>query len=264
MCCPPTQNPQSAGAELGAITSGTDSRMSPTSDLGYVLVTAASPERWNVSFNINFEEIAATAGSKIPFHPGSPLNAAAVCNRLLLSAARSGCDLYLSQPMSTLVGDKLYESARPTLGPQFIIQELKDSVAFPDVRKLVNNGDLEFEDVLHIRSKASRFRDWLTQQGERDRSAIIAYHTEVATASGFVTLDRKTLSLFGAIGGAAAVGALGSILAGPKGGAIAGALGATVGELAAMLGAAWKPIVFGEWMRDRIEELQVHRKQRPH
>jgi hypothetical protein len=98
----------------------------------------------------------------------------------------------------------------------------------------------------------------LQYEGDRDRDAIIAYHHEIAKESGITKLTRKTLSLFGVIGGGATGAAIGSVLSGPEGGAIGGAAGSSVGyvmEVASKLGSNWKPVVFGNWARDRIEKI---------
>ena len=56
--------------------------------------------------------------------------------------------------MSGLVGDKLLESAQTTAKTKGIIEILEAEVEFPDIRSLVNAGDLSFAAVLRIRGKA--------------------------------------------------------------------------------------------------------------
>ena len=219
---------------------------------------SADGSKQRITWNISFAELAQLGGDKLGFHPGATLTAAGISNRVLWSAAEMGCDLYLAQPLGMLVGDKLYESTEKVAKAGGLIEELKAKVEFPDVRALVNDGKLGLADVLRIRKKAQRFRTWLQQEPERDRDALIAYHNEVARELGIVTAARKALSIFGAIGGGAAGALLGTAVAGPAGAALGGGAGSAIGYLAdvvAKLGADWKPVVFGNWLRARIEKL---------
>ena len=225
---------------------------------------ARSPEgkKHTITWNVDFAELAALAGPELNFHFGTPLTAGAHSNRLLWSAAQLTCDLYLPKPMSTLVGDKLYESTEKIAKAGKVIEELKAEVEFPDVRELVNSGRLSLSEILTIREKARSFRDWLQQESDRDRNAIIAYHKEVAKETGFSRGARKSLGLFGLIGGGAVGSLIGSAIAGPAGGALGAAAGGAMGylaDVASKLGSNWKPVVFGEWLRDRIErEVLTH------
>jgi len=76
--------------------------------------------------------------------------------------------------------------------------------------------------VLQIRDKSRKFREWLQSGADRDRDAIIAYHTEVSRASGFTNIARKGLKIFGVLAGAAAGAA---VLGEPAVGAAIGAAG---------------------------------------
>src|SRR2546422_2444730 len=178
-----------------------------------------------LTWNVNFDQLAQLAGQALNFNPGTPLTAGAHCNRQLMSAAKERCDLFLGQPMSSLVGDKLYETVRTTVRLNETVEQLKAEVEFPDIRRLVNSGDLKFEDVLTIRKRAAKFREWLQSGADRDRNAIVAYHHEVARDSGLTRTGRTTLSLFGIVGGGAAGSVIGTVVAGPVGGAIGGAVG---------------------------------------
>ncbi len=208
---------------------------------------------YQVNWSVNFEELTKHGGPNLDFHHGTPMNAAGQSSRALWSAARLSCDLYLGRPMSVLVGDKLYEGAAATK-TENTIESFERSVEFPDIRALVNNGQIGFQDVLAIRKKAKRFRDWLQQEAERDRDAIIAYHQEVAKESGFISVGRKGLSLFGVIGGAI----IGAKYTGEAGAVIGAGVGYLL-DLAAKLGAEWKPVVFGKWLKDRVEKVLAER-----
>jgi len=160
--------------------------------------------------------------------------------------------------MAMLVGDKLYESTQKIANAGTVIEELKAKVEFPDVRMLVNEGKLDLQEILRIRKKAYKFRAWIQQESERDRDAIIAYHNEAAREMGLVTAGRKALSIFGVISGGAVGSAVGSAMAGPYGAAVGGAAGGAIGYLAditSKIGADWKPVVFGNWFRQRIDKL---------
>ncbi|MHB1084199.1 MAG: hypothetical protein ACYCZA_05080 [Thiobacillus sp.] len=211
-----------------------------------------------VTVNVDFDKISEIAGVNLGWHTGLPLSAGAISNRHLLSASNLNCDLFLPRPMSTLIGDKLFESAKAVNKSTTVIENLKASVEFPDVRFLVNEGRLDFNDIMLLRKQAKKFRSWLQSEAERDRDAIIAYHHEVAKDTGLTKFGRKTLDLFGFIGGGAIGGAVGASLAGPSGAAIGGALGGAVSyatDIGGKIGTDWRPVVFGEWMRDRISQL---------
>src|SRR5690606_25376929 len=119
-------------------------------------------------------------GPRLGFHLGMPLTALAICNRLIWSAAQLNLDLYLGSPMATLVGDKLYESQVKALKTENLIHQLNTEVEFPDIRRLVNQRKIGLDSILEIRKKSRKFREWLQQENDRDRNAIIAYHNEVA------------------------------------------------------------------------------------
>jgi hypothetical protein len=193
-----------------------------------------------------------------------PLTGASEANKYIWSAAKLKCDLYLPRPISSVVGNKLYEanqvSPNPKAKPSDIIEQLEIKVEFPDLRRLVNENKIDFDKVLEVRRKAKKFREWLQEEADRDRDAIIAYHNEVAKELGFAKAARKSLRMFGCLGGAA-LGA--SIVHDHTLGAVAGAV---VGEgaqeavqylfdLGASLGADWKPVVFGNWYKKRISQL---------
>jgi len=226
--------------------------------------------RKSITWNIRFDEITRIAGTSLNFHSGTPLSAGAICNRFIWSAAKLGCDLYTGQPMSILVGDKLYESSKSLYKTHDIIENLQEKVEFPDVRRLVNEGNLNFEDIILFRKKGQRFRTWLQSEAVRDRDAIIAYHNEVGKELGLLNVGRKSLKMFGILAGGAAgpviestvTGSSGTALGGAIGGAVGNAVGDAVGflfDVVSKMGSSWKPVVFGNWMSERISKL-VERK----
>jgi len=220
--------------------------------------TTNNCERHHISYNVNFDELSNLAGEDLNFHNGTPLTASAISNRLIWSASELQCDLYLGRPLSILVGDKLFESGRKIDKTHSIIETLEEKVEFPDIRKLINDGSIGLDEVLFLRKKAKKFRDWLQIEGEKDRDAIISYHHEVAQESGFTKTARNAISIFGVIGGAGLGSAVGSVLSGPEGAAIGGASGSAAGyvmDVASKLGSGWKPVVFGNWYRDRISKV---------
>lgn len=207
-----------------------------------------------ITWNFDFDEIRKVAGERLEFQAGAPLTAGAHCNRQLWAAAREGCDLFLPSPISVLTGDKLYETVRSPARITEILDQLNVEVEFPDVRRLVNDGELAFVQILELRRKAGKFREWLQSEADRDRNAIVAYHNEVGKESGLQRAGRKSLSLFAVAAGAAA----GSYMGGPLGvaaGAAVGGVTSYVLDLASKIGADWKPVVFGNWMGNRIEKF---------
>jgi hypothetical protein len=217
----------------------------------------------DVNWNVDFAELAKLAGSKLEIGPTLPLSAAVVGNKNIWLASRLGCDLYLPSPISAVVGDKLYEAERFIVKTGEVIDEIQAEVEFPDIRRLVNEDQVDFRHVLEIRSKAKKFREWLQSEVERDRNALYAYHNEVAKEVGLIKGARKVLQLFGTLGGAALGAAIGTAAGGTAVGATAGAaLGGAAGEglkyildIGSKLGAEWKPVVFGEWYKARIAKL---------
>lgn len=215
------------------------------------------------NYSVDLEKLSTLAGPLLNFHRATPITGAANAAKFLWAAALNSCDLYAPSPLSTLVGDKLYETVSTPVKVQQVMTGLKETVEFPDVRQLVNSGQLRLSEVLVIRDKASRFRQWLQEEGERDRDAIIAYHNEVARDSGLTRHGRKALSLFGLFGGSAVGGAIGGAIAGAPGGALGAVAGTAIGysaELVAKLGAGWRPVVFGKWTEDRIARFMRERR----
>jgi hypothetical protein len=223
------------------------------------------PEGTRTTINISTLELWNLAGPQLQWHAATPLSGAALCNNLIYTSSRHGWDLYLPRPMSILVGDKLYESASTIGNSKETVQTLKKDVEFPDIRRLVNDGRLDLPAILEIRHKARRFRSWLQDESNRDRDAIVAYHNEVAKESGFRGAGRHILSMFGFIGGGAIGGGLGAVMAGPVGGVIGGAIGGAASyaaDVGSKIGAGWRPVVFGNWLIDRIAQLDQGRPKR--
>ena len=232
-------------------------------------VSTLSDGGFNVSWNIRLNELPAVEiDTQIVAAATLPLSTAAQANKYLWACERQNCDLYLARPVSVLVGDKLFEAAEVTtqskLKSQNVIESLQMKVEFPDVRRYVNEDKIDFPHVLQIRKKAERFRQWLQSEGDRERDVMIAYLSDVAKASGFSKVARRTLKMFGVLGGAALGAKIG---ADPSVGAALGAAGgAMLGkgageavkymfELGSNLGVGWKPVVFGDWYREKIERL---------
>ena len=132
-------------------------------------VISSSDGRMNIQWNVDFSKLTKLAGQELHFHEQTPVNASAISNRLIWSAANLNCDLYLSKPMSIVTGDKLYETGFRVLKTTTIIDTLQKSVEFPNVRNLVNEAKLNLDDILLICKKAGKFRNWLQTEGERDR-----------------------------------------------------------------------------------------------
>ena len=254
------QNPQRAALHVQALVDEVYSLHSLGSppEVRATLSYSEDRKQRTATYNIDFQQINDLLGPRLNFGLGKPLTAAAQSNRFLWSSARLGCDLYMPRPMSVLVGDKLYEGGRALIKSHDIVESLQSAVEFPDIRLLVNQDQLSFSEVMTIRQKARKFRDWLQSEAERDRDAIIAYHNEVAREAGYIRSARKTLHLFGLLGGSALGAGVGGALSGPAGVAVGAAAGTAVGyvsDLASRIGADWRPVVFGNWMIERIARV---------
>jgi hypothetical protein len=222
------------------------------------VISSPDKTKHKITWNIDFDHISKISGKNLNFHDAVPLIGGANSNRLLLAASDLKCDIYLGQPMSSLVGDKLYESNHTRIKCGDVIETLKEKVDFPDLRYFVNANELSLKEIIKIRKKARRFREWLQVESDRDLYAIIAYHHEVAKESGFIKCSRKAINLFGVLGGGAAGSLLGSSISGTAGAAIGGIVGSGVGylaDIASKLGSDWRPVIFGNWAKDRIEKV---------
>ncbi len=158
--------------------------------------------------------------------------------------------------MANLVGDKLYESHIRKAEIKETIGQLNQEVEFPDIRNLVNDEKLDLSEILRIRKKAKKFREWLQTESDRDRNAIIAYHNEVAKEAEIISMERKTLRMFGILGIPVATTIAAKTY--PDAALIAGSVSAGVKYLigvASKIGENWKPVVFGNWVRNRIEKV---------
>jgi hypothetical protein len=238
--------------------------LGPPPEVRASIIPVHAEKTFKVHWDVDFEEISRRVGKKLAFGPTLALSGAVIGNLHIWAARQLECDLYLPSPISAIVGDKLYEASQ-TLSKtpakvQSVVDQLEAEVEFPDVHSLINSGGLEFKDVLRIRKKAKRFRKWLQEEGERDRNALYAYHFEVAKESGFTKAGRKLLRLFGTLGGPTAGAAVATVVGqNPIAGAAAGtAVGEGVKylfDVGSKLGEEWKPVVFGNWYKGRIEKL---------
>ncbi|TGM61976.1 hypothetical protein [Leptospira meyeri] len=213
-------------------------------------------DKIQIDWSSDMNELSKIAGTEIGLNIGTPLSAYAHSNRFLWSSAATGFDLYLSNPMGKIVGNKLYEASKRNSQLSKLIDSLQTEVDFPDIRNLVNNGILGIYDILKIRKKGKLFRNWLQQETERDRNAIIAYHNEVLKDSNLLKYGRKSLQIFGILAGGALGGALGSEIAGPIGGGIGGISGSAVSfltDITSKIGNNWKPVIFGNWLKEQIK-----------
>lgn len=210
----------------------------------------------------------------------SPVVLAGISNLYINSAARLNSDLFLSNPVGKVVGDKLFEISnfeisRKKTKIQNIVKNLEAKVEFPDIRQFVNEDKIGFDKVIEIRDKAKRFRAWLQSESERSRDEIIAYHNEVAKQTGFDKIRSRTLNIFGVVASGAVSGAVGLIakklsddntvaaVTGLTSLAIASEitkkatskLTEKLFDYGANFGSDWKPVVFGKWLESEISEF---------
>lgn len=196
-----------------------------------------------------------------------PLSAAGLSNLIIRSANLLNCDLFLAKPICKTIGDKLFEIAelrdRQTMTKMGnVVETLKAKVEFPDLRRLVNEGKIDFVKVIEIRKKAGRFRDWLQSEAERDRDAIVAYHNEVAKQTGFSQIGKTTLNIFGVLASVSLAVSAEAFFwehepiskealkqVGSK------SIDALKQKASRVLFDEWRPVCFGDWYKKEIAEL---------
>lgn len=196
-----------------------------------------------------------------------PLSGAGQANLMIRSANKLNCDLFLANPISKTIGDKLFEISefekqhrQIKIGE--IIEKLEAKVEFPDLRRYVNEGRIEFDKVIEIRKKAKQFRQWLQTETDRDRKAIIAYHNEVAKQTGFTKIGKSALKIFGVL---ASVGlSIGAEIYFKDQDAVTKETAKKVGskiietttdKISQNLFKEWKPVCFGDWYRNEIADF---------
>lgn len=196
-----------------------------------------------------------------------PLSVAGVANLYIRSAGKMKCDLFLPNPISRIIGNKLYEISefeisKRDLKVRSIIDELALEIEFPDLQYLINSNQIEFKDVLRFRKECVKFREWLQTEIDRDIDAITAYHYEFANQLNVKPDARKLVKIFGVLG---LVGY--SILAKANmkdqdktlKESEKSIYGETVTNLfdygAEELGADWKPVCFGDWYKNEINNI---------
>jgi hypothetical protein len=185
-----------------------------------------------------------------------PIIGEAHSNRLIWTASKYFIDLYLGDVMSTVVGNKLLECNLQTNKNQIVVSQLHDKVMFPDIRKLVNNGELDITTVMNIRKHGKKFRQWLQQEAEKDRDTVIAYHEETIKASGITKVTASTLKMFGNLlqFGPQFYTAVNPNLIAPIVAAGAGIGGGFLTKIGNALDKEWRPVFFGNWVINEISK----------
>lgn len=222
-----------------------------------IMDTAA--DRWNIKTNLNFGDLNKLASNKLGFRPEMPLIGEVQSNRLIWTGLKYGFDLSLGDVMSQVVGNKLYEAEEKMDKTKVTLDNLKSKVEFPDIRKLVNEDTISVEDIFNIRIHADKFRNWLQQEGERDRDAIIAYHNEVSKSSGITKKISGTLKIFGKLTQLAPAAyplatkdlSLASNLAVSGAGLVTAEF---LDRIANSMNKEWRPVVFGEWLKEEVKK----------
>ncbi len=196
-----------------------------------------------------------------------PLVCAGSSNVYIKAAESLNCDLFVSKPISRIIGDKIYEigdleAKKNSLCVQNIIENLQSKVEFPNLQTCVNNKKINFKEILYIRQEAKKFREWLQSESDKDRDAIIAYHNEIAKKTGLAKLGNSVLTLFGILSPIGLSLATETIFieqniivketfkrVGTK------TIEGITKKISDKLFAEWKPICFGNWYKDEIEQL---------
>lgn len=206
-----------------------------------------------------------------------PLSCSGVASLYIRSAGRLKCDFFLPNPISQIIGNKLYEISdsdvsRNNVKNQNLINRLEHLVNFPDLHLLVNSNHIDFVKILEIRKEGKKFRDWLQEtDAEHDIQIFWAYHNEVAKITGFTKNARKSIKIFGVIASGIASGGIGlaanHFSQNEYLGAAATAISFKVADrfitkgteklfdYSAELGSNWKPVCFGDWTKNEISLL---------
>lgn len=202
-----------------------------------------------------------------------PLSISGLGNIYIRSAGKMKCDLFLPNPISQIIGNKLYEInefeiSKQSLKLRSIIDELEIKVEFPDLQNLVNTNQVEFKDVLKFRKECVKFREWLQSEIDRDLDAITAYHYEFANHLNLKSEAKKYIKIFGVLGliGFSAIAetefksqdtVLKELKEKISGKTIKGLFDYGAKEL----GSDWKPVCFGDWYKNEINNiLKNHHK----
>jgi hypothetical protein len=265
------QSPPLAAAVVQAFVDDMRESIGGSAPAEIVATTSSVGDRTTITVNVNFEAISRALAPTMHFGAATPLVALVQSNRTLWSAAGESCDLYLPSPISAVASLKLAETNGRRTRTGETVEILQREVDFPDIRTLVNSGALSFADVLILRRKARRFRQWLQTQADRDTNALVAYHHEVAAESGLTKFTRKTLRAFGMLTGAAAGAYAAGAFVGPAAVTPSAAAGAAFGgkaveesvkflfDVAGRLDEDWKPVVFGNWARQYVQKASTSR-----
>lgn len=234
-------------------------------DLGYIsppkieaIVREEGPLT-TITYNFDFTQFAKKLGPSMQFHLGMPLVGASLGVKTLWSAAQLKSDLYVGNPLQQYVNYKLAEGNKAARS-RAIIDQLVAEVDFPDIRDLVNRGAIGVRHVLELRAHAKNFRDWLRNESEFDRNAVIAYLNELAQKSGWRKSFRTAISLTGLFGGAAVAALISDkigLQAGIAAGAASGKAAEYVIELATKVDEGWRPKVFGQVAQSIIARAQL-------
>jgi len=211
----------------------------------------------SITWNVDFDDLNNKTENKLNINNGAPLTGILHCNRFIKTSSIVKSDLYLTSAMNSLVNNKLAEIKSKNTKISSVVKELNIEVEFPKISDLINAGVLTFNNILIIRKEAKKFRNWLQQEGERDRNAIIAYHHEVAEKTKLIKYGGGFLS---ATGGALLAGTIATTTLGPLASAPAAAVGAGVGQVVdkfiSSFNEDWKPVVFGNWVTKYVKPVE--------
>ena len=212
-------------------------------------------------FNIDFTEInRIMPGKGFGMHlPGAGLIHS---HRIVYASRLHNYDVYLPNPISVsvigLMTGLTYENKRF----KQTVTDLREEDNFPDIRGAFNRGDLTWKDIIEIRKKAERFRQWFLVDGGNPKVAARTYGEEFKSSTGIQKYRDKAFAIASVIGtamGAAAEQAItgGVSIAGP----VLGSLVSNTVPLAKDLFNAseeegWQPRFFGNWLKLQIEAIK--------
>lgn len=159
--------------------------------------------RIDINWGMNIAPLESIAG--LGFHRTHMITAAAICNRLIATAARLGAGLYLSRPMAPIVLEKLATIGGGPTAIRDLLRDLERRISYPDIRARVNRGQMAPSTVLALRAASKPARVWLQDDGERDPRAFAQYLQEAARAAKVNSVEgRHKVSQFSRMGGSLA------------------------------------------------------------
>lgn len=145
--------------------------------------------------NLNFEEINRSIPNNIKGNLINPtgliLNMLEIRGNINI-ASDLGAEIVSSDLNTQLLRVKFHDIYNKTTKTQKDLYQFNEFILNDGhaLREVINNGDKNFDDFLHILDKADKFRDWLKNVGE-DKNIIKEYHHAVTSETWIDKLPPK-------------------------------------------------------------------------